>query len=82
MAARCLGVISQVSTQDVMSFTVEKTLPLLRASDSDTCRLGAAEAVASILNPKACWVIMHEPGTVARSVACPLCKQRSGDPEK
>lgn len=56
MSARCLGMMSQVSTQEVIVFTVEKILPMLRASDNDTQRLGASEAVASIL--------IHLPATV------------------
>ena len=32
-----------------MSFTVERILPMMKASDNDTQRLGASEAVTSIL---------------------------------
>ena len=60
MSARCFGVLSQISTQEAMSFVIEKILPLMRASDNDTQRLGASEAVASILyKPLKCQENLH-----------------------
>ena len=49
MAARCFGMLSQINTPEVMSYAIEKILPLMRASDYEIKRLGASEAVASIL---------------------------------
>ncbi|KAL3875984.1 hypothetical protein ACJMK2_033877, partial [Sinanodonta woodiana] len=50
MAARCLGVLSQLLPSEVMTFTIEKVLPLLEVSDNDTTRQGVSEAIANIID--------------------------------
>lgn len=49
MSARCIGMISQLSTAEVMLFLIEKVLPMFEATDNDTQRQGASETIASIL---------------------------------
>ncbi|KAK7868472.1 hypothetical protein R5R35_011216 [Gryllus longicercus] len=49
MAARCLGTLSSLASVPVMSSVVTSVLPLLGASESDTQRQGAVEALACIV---------------------------------
>ena len=49
MSARCIGMMSRLATPDVMLFIIEKVLPMFEATDNETCRQGASEAIASIL---------------------------------
>ena len=55
MSARCIGVLSRLATADVMLFLIEKVIPMFEASDNDTQRQGASEAIASILCSVQLW---------------------------
>ncbi|XP_060582986.1 TATA-binding protein-associated factor 172-like [Ruditapes philippinarum] len=49
MSARCVGMLSRLSTADVMLFLIEKVLPMFEASDNDVQRQGASEAIANVI---------------------------------
>ncbi|KAJ7348763.1 btaf1 RNA polymerase II, partial [Desmophyllum pertusum] len=48
LAARCLGVLSNVSTQETMSAVVDDVLPLMGTADIVRNRQGAIEAISCI----------------------------------
>lgn len=48
LAARCLGVLSNVSTQETMRVVVEGVLPLMGTADLVRNRQGALEAISCI----------------------------------
>ena len=48
LAARCVGVLSVVSTQETMKMVVEDVLPLLGTADLVRNRQGAIEAISCI----------------------------------
>ena len=49
LAARCIGVLSVVSTQETMRMVVEDILPLMGTADIIRNRQGAVEAISCIL---------------------------------
>lgn len=49
LAARCIGVLSVVSTQETMKVVVEDILPLMGTADIIRNRQGAVEAISCIL---------------------------------
>ena len=49
MAARCFGMLCQVMTLDLMTFIIEKIVPLMDVADNVIYRQGATEALACIL---------------------------------
>ncbi|XP_052235352.1 TATA-binding protein-associated factor 172-like isoform X2 [Dreissena polymorpha] len=49
MSARCVGTLAGLATADVMLYAVEKILPMMEASDNETQRQGASEAIANII---------------------------------
>lgn len=50
MAARCFGMLCQVMTLDLMTFIIEKIVPLMDIADNVIYRQGATEALACILS--------------------------------
>lgn len=52
MAARCFGMLCQVMTLDLMTFIIEKVVPLMDVADNVIYRQGASEALACILCSK------------------------------
>lgn len=49
MAARCFGMLCQAMTLDLMTFIIEKIVPLMDVADNVIYRQGATEALACIL---------------------------------
>lgn len=49
LSARCIGMLSVQATADVMLFVIQNILPMFEASDNETQRQGASEAISSIL---------------------------------
>ncbi|KAL1494003.1 hypothetical protein ABEB36_009678 [Hypothenemus hampei] len=50
LSARCLAVFAKLNSVKVMEFVVSKVLPKLGATDCDTDRQGAVEAIACIVD--------------------------------
>lgn len=49
LSSRCLAVFSSLDSVTIMQAVVDHILPMLNATDNDTCRQGAAEAIACII---------------------------------
>lgn len=49
LSSRCLAVLASLDSVAIMQAVVDNILPLLNAIDNDTCRQGAAEALACII---------------------------------
>ena len=54
LAARCLGILSVVSTQETMTTVVEDVLPLMGTADIVRNRQGAIETICCIF-----FVLLH-----------------------
>ncbi|XP_056018084.1 TATA-binding protein-associated factor 172-like [Ostrea edulis] len=50
MAARCFGMLCQVMTLDLMTFIIEKVVPLMDVADNVIYRQGASEALACVID--------------------------------
>ena len=59
LAARCLGVLCTVSTEDTMKTVVKDILPLMGTADVIRNRQGAIEAISCILK-KLTTIVMLE----------------------
>lgn len=49
LSSRCLAVLSTLDSVKIMQAVVDYILPMLNTTDDDTCRQGAAEAIACII---------------------------------
>ncbi|XP_075232109.1 TATA-binding protein-associated factor 172-like isoform X2 [Lycorma delicatula] len=49
LSSRCLAVLSSLDSVKIMQAVVDYILPMLNTTDDDTCRQGAAEAIACII---------------------------------
>ncbi|XP_061168195.1 TATA-binding protein-associated factor 172-like [Saccostrea echinata] len=50
LAARCFGMLCQVMTLDLMTFIIEKIVPLMDVADNVIYRQGATEALACVID--------------------------------